>query len=105
MVLRALQQITRLLPSNLWAHLNRGTVLTYGAVLLIAGAVVALGLTSWHMRQDAIDSAIENTGNLATVLAAETARSVQAVDIVLHELQERIASAHISSAEQFRSEL
>ena len=62
------------------------------AIGLIGLAAVAIGATLWSLRDDAIDLAIADTANIATVLAEQTARSVQSIDLVLTETTERIAS-------------
>jgi diguanylate cyclase (GGDEF)-like protein/PAS domain S-box-containing protein len=64
------------------------------AVGLVALAVVAIGLALWGLRSDAIEDATNETGNIATILAEQTSRSVQVVDLVLSDIQERIAASH-----------
>ena len=63
------------------------------AVGLIGLAVIAIGATISSLRQDAIADAFTETGNIATVLAEQTSRSVQAIDLVLVELKERFETA------------
>jgi diguanylate cyclase (GGDEF)-like protein len=62
------------------------------AIGLIGLAVAAIGATLWSLRNDAVDLAVADTANIATVLAEQTARSVQSIDLVLTETTERIAS-------------
>jgi hypothetical protein len=67
---------------------------TYRSLICIAAgliglAVIAIGVTINSLRQDAITDATTEAGNIATVLAEQTSRSVQAIDLVLTELQER----------------
>ena len=83
-------------------RINRGAALTQGAVLLIVAAVLAIGMTVWHMRQDALNAARSTTGNLAIVLAEQTDRTVQAVDIVVREVQEMAAGLGLATPEDFR---
>ena len=45
---------------------------------------------------------MENTKNLAVVLAEQTARSVQAVDLVLQEIQAMVLAEDVETADQFR---
>jgi diguanylate cyclase (GGDEF)-like protein len=54
---------------------------------LTCTATLAIALTIWWLRSDAIREASANTGNLAIVLAEQTANSVQSIDIVLTEIQ------------------
>jgi diguanylate cyclase (GGDEF)-like protein len=100
-----LQSIVHLAASRLRNRVSRGAALTYGAILLIAAAVVAIGITVWHMRQDALDSALANTETLATVLAEQTARSVQAVDIVERDVQDIVSGLGVATPEDFRHTL
>jgi diguanylate cyclase (GGDEF)-like protein/PAS domain S-box-containing protein len=66
----------------------RGLLLV--ALGLIGVAVVAIAITIVALRNDAINDAIHDTGNIATVLAEQTARAVQSVDIATSEIAERI---------------
>jgi len=98
----ALQSMVDLLASRLRGRVSRGAALTHGAILLIAAAVLAIGITVWHMRRDALDAAQANTENLATVLAEQTARSVQAVDIVMRDVQDFVSGLGVTTPEEFR---
>ncbi len=88
--------------SRLRDRVSRATALTHGAVVMIAAAVLAVGITVWHMRQDALDAALANTENLATVLAEQTARSLQAVDIVVRDVQDMVSGQGPATPEDFR---
>jgi PAS fold/Histidine kinase sensor domain len=72
---------------------HRGTIhgLIWVASGLIAAAVTAIGLTVLGFRSDAVDQAANDAGNIATILAEQTARSVQAIDLTLTELQAHAA--------------
>src|SRR5215475_9514973 len=59
---------------------------------LIAGAIIAISLTVWGFRSDAIDEAANDVGNIATILAEQTARSVDSIHSTLLELQQRVAT-------------
>ena len=61
------------------------------ALGLIGVAVVAIAVTLAALRDDAINDAVNDTGNLATVLAEQTARAVQAIDIAISEIAERVS--------------
>jgi len=87
---------------HLRGRVSHGAALTYGAVLLIAAAVLAIGITVWHMRQDALDTALANTENLATVLAEQTSRSVQAVDLVVRDVQDMVSGLGVATPDDFR---
>jgi diguanylate cyclase (GGDEF)-like protein len=87
--------------------LNRSRQVTFRSLIcvavgLIGLAVIAIGLTVWGLRVDAIEEAANDTGNIATVLAEQTARSVQSIDLVLIELQERIATLGATTSDELR---
>ncbi len=98
----ALQSMMDPAPAPFRRRINRGATLTQGAVLLIAAALLAIGITVWDMRQDALEAARSTTDNLAIVLAEQTARSVQAVDIVVREMQDMISGLGPATPEDFR---
>ncbi len=69
---------------------------------LIGLAVIAIGVTINSLRHDAIADATTEAGNIATVLAEQTSRSVQAIDIVMTELQERFDGMRLNSIDELR---
>jgi diguanylate cyclase (GGDEF)-like protein/PAS domain S-box-containing protein len=82
---------------------RRGTIhaLIWVASALIAAAVAAIGLTVLGFRSDAVDEAANDASNIATILAEQTARAVQSIDLTLTELQERVAPPGATSSEDF----
>jgi diguanylate cyclase (GGDEF)-like protein len=72
------------------------------AVGILASAVLALGLTVWWLRSDAIDDASKNAANLAIVLAEQTTHSVQSIDLILNEVQEHLKRIGVTTPEAFR---
>jgi len=56
---------------------------------LTCASAIAIGLTIWWLRVDAIADANKDAGNLATVLAHQIDNSIQSIDIVLSEIKER----------------
>jgi diguanylate cyclase (GGDEF)-like protein len=97
-----LQRMMGRVAHRLRSPVSHGAALTHGAVGLIAAAVLAVGIMVWDMRQDALDAALANAENLATVLAEQTARSVQAVDIVVRDVQDMVSGLGITTPEEFR---
>ena len=79
----------------------RGLIAT--AAALIALAVLATVLTIIGLHDDAMQGAERDAGNLATVLAEQTARSVQAIDLALTELQGKVEASGIATPEEFRA--
>ncbi|MEI9804463.1 MAG: EAL domain-containing protein [Pseudolabrys sp.] len=74
------------------------------AIGLILLFVAAIGLTVWGLRSDAIHDAENDTGNIATVLSGQLARSIQSVDIVLSDVRDQaLAQGAQSSDENLRT--
>ena len=83
-------------------HLTfRGLLVT--AAALIALAVLATALTIIGLYGDARQDAERDAGNIATVLAEQTVRSVQAIDLTLVELQNRVAATGAETDAQLRA--
>ena len=59
-------------------------------VALILITIVASAITVWDLRADAIANYRRDTANLGVVLAEQTSRSLQAVDLVV-----QIGRAHV----------
>jgi signal transduction histidine kinase len=70
------------------------------AVALATGAVVI-----WQLRQAALANSERELTNLGVVLAEQTSRTLQSVDLVLREVQSRVAALGIRTQEQFRAEM
>src|SRR5476651_2229161 len=72
------------------------------AATILGTAALALGLTVWWLRSDAIDDASKNATNLAIVLAEQTSRSVQSIELVLNEVQDHIKRVGATTPDAFR---
>lgn len=72
------------------------------AVSLTGVATLAIGLTVWWLRSDAIREVSREAGNLATVLAEQAAHSVQSIELMLNELEERIEALGAKTSNDFR---
>src|SRR5665647_3688159 len=59
------------------------------AIGLVGSAALAIGLTIWWLHSVAILDASGDAGNLAIVLAEQTANSIQSIDLVLTEINEQ----------------
>jgi signal transduction histidine kinase len=73
--------------------------LLIGVALLIAGIVV------WRDRINALAVAERELGNLGIVLAEQTSRTVQSVDVIVQAVQSQVSSLRIQSPDEFRSRL
>lgn len=78
--------------------------LWWAAVLLLGLSASAVAWTIWQLRTDAIGAAISESGNIATVLAAQLSRSVQAIDAVLLEIEQSSKSRDIDTFGDFHAE-
>jgi diguanylate cyclase (GGDEF)-like protein len=71
-----------------------------GAALLVIVSI-AMAIVILELRTDALEEARRNIANLALVLGEQTARSSQAVDLTLRNLQDKIKETQVDSAESF----
>jgi diguanylate cyclase (GGDEF)-like protein len=76
--------------------------LIFVAVGLILAAMLAIALAIWWLRSEAIRDASRNAGNLAFVLAEQTNRSAQSIELLLNDLRERINASSTSSPQELR---
>jgi diguanylate cyclase (GGDEF)-like protein len=81
---------------------GHGRALTLAGGCLFIAVVLAIGVTLLDLRRIAIVETMSNTENLAIVLADQTNHSVQAVDIVLRDVQERVAALDVTTPAEFR---
>ncbi len=88
----ALQRGDRAPPATRWARL----IVIAGCVALVAATALITGWQIWRMRQDAIAHARGDAAADSLLLAEQTARSLQAADLILRTTGEflRIAPAH-----------
>jgi diguanylate cyclase (GGDEF)-like protein len=68
---------------------NNFRKLSYIALGLVTLSVLAVALTVWGLRSDAIEDAQTDTANIVTVLSEQLARSIQSIDIVLTDISEQ----------------
>src|SRR5712691_3436308 len=71
-------------------------------LVLIVMTIAAAGLTVWDLRTDAIENYQGDIANLGVVIAEQTARSLQAVDLVVLETREKILASGRETPEQFK---
>jgi signal transduction histidine kinase len=69
-------------------------------VTLVTGAVVI-----WQLHQAALANAERELTNLGVVLAEQTSRTIQSVDLVLREVQSRTVTLGIRTPDQFRARM
>src|SRR5436305_14238129 len=75
---------------------SRAVIVAGWSTLFVGLLAVALAL--YQLREDALTQARRSIGNLSAVLGDQTARSVQAVDIVLRDLKHEVAERYWGNA-------
>jgi len=88
-------------PASLRTRRARFRGLIFVAISLIGLATLAIGFTIRSLHADAIEDARVDSGSFAAVLAEQTARSVQSIDLVLTDVVERLRSQSDNTAEDF----
>ena len=93
-------------PMHTPRHLSAAILRLYGVCgIIIAATLLAASLVVWDRRQQTIQSYEREIANLSFALAQETARSMQAIDLVIRDAQERVRAVGIASHEQFASSM
>lgn len=73
-----------------------------GGFLFVVITIIAAWLAIWDLHGERIVDATEETRNLVVVLAEQTTRAIQAVDLVVQERQGMVLAAGVTEADQFR---
>src|SRR5262245_14458912 len=73
------------------------------AALLLAIAAGAVGWTIWQLRQDAVRTAVAETGNIASILSGQLGRSLDAVDAVLLDIKRSIEQLDVDETRGLRT--
>ncbi len=73
--------------------------------LLIGVALLIAGIVIWRDRINALAVAERELGNLGIVLAEQTSRTVQSVDVIVQAVQSQVSSLGIQTPDDFRSRL
>jgi PAS domain S-box-containing protein len=76
--------------------------LALAGIILVGVTIIAAGLTIWDRREETIAGYQREMSNLGTVLAEQTARSMQAVDLVLKEVQAKFVAAGTDNPGEFK---
>src|ERR1700686_3492603 len=84
---------------------NNFRMLSCVAFGLITLSVLAIGLTIWGLRSDAIQEADSNTGNIAAVLGEQLSRSIQSVDIVLTDVSKQTETQFPTTQAEFGQQI
>ena len=81
-----------------WSFVSRIAALAFAVMV---GALFAISMELWKLRDDALDQARESAGNLATVLARQTSYAAGAMELVLDESLSRLAALDADTPEHF----
>lgn len=85
-----------------WAGQPRVPLLVVAGAALLVGAGMLVAVLVWQLRSDALEESQRDVANLGVVLAEQTARSVEAVDVVLRDFQDDIGKYDLSTMNDFR---
>jgi hypothetical protein len=81
--------------------IRRFHILVIVAIAIVAAAVLAMGLTIWGLRDDAVEDASRDVGHIATILAEQTAHSIQAIDESLTAIEAHLVAVQEASPKDF----
>ena len=81
--------------SEAYTSICRSRQLVKISIALIVALIVGALFAIWELRQGAITDAEEDNHRLGVVLAEQTTRTFQAVDLVLQDLAEKIVSGSV----------
>src|SRR5665213_2010509 len=85
--------------------LRSARALVLGGVVAIAITILAACLSIWNLHRERIANEEHVTHNLAVVLAEQTARAFQGVDLILQEVQAMVLATGVADADQFRRQM
>jgi diguanylate cyclase (GGDEF)-like protein len=77
--------------------------LWWAAILLLGLSVGAVSFTIWQLRNDAIQAAMSDTGNIAAVLAGQMSRSLTSIEAMLLEIKNISKGLDIETPDKLRS--
>ena len=77
--------------------------LTPAFIVLVALLVTGAGLAVWDSRQTATNEYRSNQAKIGLVLAEQSTRALQVVDLVVQNIQKQVVDEGIDSAGQFRA--
>jgi diguanylate cyclase (GGDEF)-like protein len=87
-------------PRRLRRLSARGWLLLAGAAL-IAGSIFLSMFTIWRLRADAVENAREDAYGFGVLIAEQTERSMQLIDLVLQQQRATILGSGISTPDEF----
>jgi signal transduction histidine kinase len=93
-------------PQNRTTHsLHSDRRLAFGVGVFIAVTIIAACLAIWNLREDRIADEMHNAQSLVFVIAEQTARAIQAVDLVVQQTQAMVLAHDVQEPDQFRERM
>jgi hypothetical protein len=92
------------MPHRVFEFLRNGArvpIVIIAGPALLAVAMIAVAVALVQLRADALADTRRDIANLARVFADQTGRSVQAIDLILRDLQDSVAEKQGSTIETF----
>ena len=86
-------------------HFRSSSGLVLSGLLFITITLIAAGLAIWNLREGRIADEMRDTQDLSVVLAEQTARTIQAVDLVIQQTQAMVQAKGVQAPDQFREQL
>lgn len=87
------------------AGLRTSRFLFLTGTVFIAIIIAAASLAIWQLHGDRIADEMTDTQHLGIVLAEQTARTIQAVDLIVQETQTMVLAAGVANPDQFRQRM
>jgi diguanylate cyclase (GGDEF)-like protein len=91
--------------NNLGKFLASGRAIVLLSTLVVAVIAATAGFTILHGRQSALEEHQHEMNSMGIVLAEQTSRYVQVIDLILREVQLRIATLNVTSPADFDHQL
>jgi PAS domain S-box-containing protein len=82
-----------------------GRGLALGVGIFIAVTIIAACLAIWNLREDRIADEMHDAQRLGIVLAEQTARAIQAVDLVVQQTRAIVLAQGVQEPDQFRERM
>jgi diguanylate cyclase (GGDEF)-like protein len=97
--------VTGEVRNRLGGVLSSGRSIVMLSVFVTAAIGATAGFTIWHNRQSALEEHQREINSMGIVLAEQTSRHVQVIDLILREVQSKIATLNITTPADFEHQL
>ncbi|HKT18280.1 MAG TPA: ATP-binding protein [Stellaceae bacterium] len=93
------------MPNKVFFTRSTNRLLAATGIGAVAVMLLAAGFAVWTLYETTLENAQRMLANVSLVLAEETARSFQSVDVMLAEIQQDIADKNIATPQALRAKL